>query len=109
MRGDIWQLRTPRDAQGHEQTGRRYCIVVQSGDLLLSTWLVAPTSTSARAASFRPEINLDGVTTRVLVEQTAVVDPTLGLGTFAGRLSVEELQQVDIALAKVFGLGRFPG
>ncbi|MDR1186787.1 MAG: type II toxin-antitoxin system PemK/MazF family toxin [Bifidobacteriaceae bacterium] len=104
MRGDIWELRAPRDAQGHEQRGSRYAVVVQSDDMLLSTLLVAPTSMSAAAASFRPEIVLDGVTTRVLVEQVAVMDPEIGLGRFAGRLTRNELDQVDAALATVFGL-----
>ncbi|MDR1806982.1 MAG: type II toxin-antitoxin system PemK/MazF family toxin [Propionibacteriaceae bacterium] len=104
MRGDIYRLRAPRDAQGHEQTGSRYAIVVQSDDLPLSTLLVAPTSTSARPASFRPEIDLNGQTTRILVEQTAVVDPATRLTEFAGRLSAAELHAVDAALAVVLGL-----
>jgi mRNA interferase MazF len=103
MRGDIYRLRAPRDAQGHEQKGARYAVVVQSDDLL-STLLVAPTSTAARPASFRPAIELDGVTTRILVEQTAVVDPETRLGEFAGRLSAAELRTVDAALAVVLGL-----
>jgi mRNA interferase MazF len=37
--------------------------------------LVAPTSASARAASFRPEVQIAGRVTRVLAEQTAAVDP----------------------------------
>jgi mRNA-degrading endonuclease toxin of MazEF toxin-antitoxin module len=39
---------------GHEQRENRYAVVVQPDLLPLSTWLVAPTSTSARPASFRP-------------------------------------------------------
>jgi mRNA interferase MazF len=105
MRGDIWRLRAPRDAQGHEQRGSRYAVVVQSDDLLLSTLLVAPTSTSAGAASFRPQIVVEGTATRVLLEQVAVVDPEVKLGQFAGRLSADELSQVDAALVTVFGLG----
>jgi len=52
-------LRSPRGAQGHEQSGVRYAVVVQSDLLPLSTWLVAPTSTSARGATFRPEVSID--------------------------------------------------
>ncbi|TAM87040.1 MAG: type II toxin-antitoxin system PemK/MazF family toxin, partial [Jatrophihabitans sp.] len=44
MRGEIYRLRAPRDARGHAQHGRRYAVVVQSDQLPLSTWLVAPTS-----------------------------------------------------------------
>lgn len=69
----------------------------------LSTTLVAPTSTSARPASFRPTISLDDTGTRVLVEHTTVVDPER-LGKSAGRLEADELQAVDEALALVLGL-----
>ncbi|HEX8157242.1 MAG TPA: type II toxin-antitoxin system PemK/MazF family toxin [Solirubrobacteraceae bacterium] len=42
-------------ARGHEQHGARYAVVVQADELLgLSTVLVSPTSTRARAATFRP-------------------------------------------------------
>jgi len=37
---------------------RRYPVVVQSDDVLLSTWIVAPASTGHRQASFRPEIEI---------------------------------------------------
>jgi mRNA interferase MazF len=78
--------------------------VVQADEFLaLSTTLVAPTSTSARSASFRPTISLEDAETRVLVEQTTVVDPQR-LGRSAGRLDAEELRAVDEALALVFGL-----
>ena len=71
--------------------------------MALSTTLVAPTSTSARPATFRPTISLDKTETRVLVEQTTVVDPQR-LGRSAGRLDASELQAVDEALALVLGL-----
>ena len=54
VRGDVFRLRSPRGAKGHEQTGSRFAVVVQSDSLALSTWLVAPTSTSALAAAFAP-------------------------------------------------------
>lgn len=69
----------------------------------LSTTIVAPTSTSALPASFRPVITLDGAQTRVLVEQTTVVDPQR-LGRSAGRLQAGELRAVDEALALILGL-----
>ena len=65
MRGEVYRLRSPRGAQGHERAGARYAVVVQSDVLPLSTWLVAPTSTSARAATFRPEVSIEGCLTRV--------------------------------------------
>lgn len=71
--------------------------------MALSTTLVAPTSTSARPATFRPTISLNDTETRVLVEQTTVVDPER-LGRSAGRLDAEELRALDEALALVLGL-----
>jgi mRNA interferase MazF len=87
-----------------EQHGARYGVVVQADELLaLSTAIVAPTSRSAAAASFRPEIDLDGTPTRVLVEQLRVVD-VKRLGELAGRLSAAEQRAVDDALESVLGL-----
>ena len=103
MRGEVYRLRSVRGALGHEQAGVRYAVVVQSDLLPLSTWLVAPTSTSARAATFRPEVSIDGRPTRVLAEQTTAVDPQR-LGDSAGQLSFEELRQVDAALRLVLSL-----
>jgi mRNA interferase MazF len=103
VRGEVYRLRAPRGSRGHEQRGHRYAVVVQSDALPLSTWLVAPTSLSARPASFRPEVVVDGQTTRVLAEQTAAVDPSR-LGDPAGQLSFEEIRRVDAALRLVLDL-----
>ena len=104
MRGDVHRLGAPRGATGHEQRGARYAVVVQSDDLhLLSTWMVAPTSTSARPATFRPAIDVDGTLTRVLVEQAAAVDPSR-LGHRVGHLGFDELRAVDAALRLVLAL-----
>ncbi len=103
MRGEVFQLHAPRGSRGHEQSGFRYVVVVQSYQLPLSTWLVAPTSTSARAASFRPEIEIGGVNTRVLAEQAAAIDPGR-LGKSVGYLSFGEMRRVDAALRIVFDL-----
>ena len=86
MRGEVYRLRSARGARGHEQTRDRYAVVVQSDLLPLSTWLVAPTSTGARTATFRPEVSIEGRATRVLAEQTSAVDPQR-LGESAGHLN----------------------
>lgn len=103
MRGEIFRLRAPRGSRGHEQSGTRYAVVVQSDDLPLSTLLVAPTSTAARAATFRPEIEIAGRVTRVLAEQTSAVDPSR-LGESVGCLSFDEMRRVDAALRIVMDL-----
>jgi len=100
----VFRLPAPNRARGHEQQGARYAVIVQADDLLnLSTVLIAPTSTSARPATFRPTIELRGRKTRVLVEQASVVDPER-LGTAAGRLDAQEMRALDDALRLVLGL-----
>jgi len=102
-RGDIVTLRLPRGAD-HEQYETRFGVVVQSDAFLpRSVVLVAPTSTSAKPASFRPEIEVDGASTRVLLEQAGAVDINR-LGDLAGHLTPEEQWGVDAALLTVLGL-----
>nr|WP_281496880.1 type II toxin-antitoxin system PemK/MazF family toxin [Ornithinimicrobium sp. F0845] len=104
VRGDLYRLRAPKGPRGHEQAGERFAVVLQSDDLPLSTWLIAPTSTGRREASFRPEIEIDGRRTRVLVEQLTVIDPEVRLGEYAGRLDAAELRAVEAALLIVLGM-----
>jgi mRNA interferase MazF len=79
-------------------------VVVQSDDFeTLSTWLVAPTSMSARPATFRPAVEIDGKATRVLAEQTSAVDPSR-LGERVGHLGFDELRAVDAALRLVLSV-----
>ena len=103
VRGEIFRLRAPRGSRGHEQSGTRYAVVIQSDELPLSTLLVAPTSTVARVASFRPAVEIAGRATRVLPEQAAAVDPSR-LGESVGHLSFDEMRRVDAALRIVMDL-----
>ena len=104
VRGEVFRLRVPRGTRGSEQRGARFAVVVQADELLaLSTVLVAPTSQSAPARTFRPVIDLHGTPTRVLVEQTTAVSAER-LGDSAGRLSGPEMRAVDEAIATVLGL-----
>ena len=102
-RGDIYSVRLPR-GKGHEQLGKRFGVVVQSDAFFpRSVVLIAPTSTSARPASFRPEVEIEGTATKVLVEQLRAVDVTR-LGDLTGRLTPEEQWGVDTAILTVLGL-----
>lgn len=103
LRGDIYRLKVPKGV-GHEQYGDRYGVVVQAQEFLpRSVVVVAPTSRSAKQASFRPEIDLGGQKTCVLVEQLGAVDASR-LGELSGHLSPEELWGVDEAISTVLGL-----
>jgi len=102
-RGDVYSVHLPR-ARGHEQNGSRYGVIVQTDELIdLSTVIVAPTSRSAAPTSFRPEIDVRGQATRVLVEQLRAVDLDR-LREQVGRLSFSEQRAVDDALALVLGI-----
>jgi len=104
VRGELFRLPAPTRARGHEQQGARYAVVIQADDLLgLSTVLVAPTSTSARSATFRPTIDVLGTRSRVLVEQSTVVDDQR-LGDSAGRLDAAEMRAVDDAVRLILAL-----
>lgn len=87
LRGDAFRLVAGKGV-GHEPHGDRFGIVVQ-GDALLprSVVLVAPTSRSARPASFRPEVDVAG---------GGAVDVSR-LGDLAGHLTPEETWGVDEA------------
>jgi mRNA interferase MazF len=103
LRGDVYEFRLPR-GHGHGQRGRRFGVLVQANELLpRSVVLVAPTSTSARSASFRPEIEVQGEATKVLVEQVGAVDVTR-LGRLVGRVTPEQQWGIDEALVTVLRL-----
>jgi mRNA interferase MazF len=78
-------------------------VVLQSDYLPLSTVVVAPTSTAARPADFRPEIVVDGTATRVLIEQLAAVDLSR-LGERVGAVSSDERIAIDEALRDVLAI-----
>jgi len=102
-RGEVYRFRLPKGV-GHEQHGERYGVVVQADELLpRSVVIVAPTSRSARAASFRPDVTVAGDKTRVLVEQLGAVDVDR-LGKRVGLLTATEMWSVDEALMAVLGL-----
>ena len=102
MRGDLYRLRPAKDSGGHEQRGPRYAVSIQSDAILLSALIVAPTSTSAQPAIFRPEIEMNGTRTLVLVDQMRAVDASR-LGDFAGRLDAAESGEVDRAVKLILG------
>ena len=103
VRGDVHAITMPR-GRGRVQHGRRYAVIVQADDLLtLSTVVICPTSTSAPAASFHPEIDLGGQRTQVLCEMVGAIDAR-HLGEHVGHLSHNELRTVDDGLSLVVGI-----
>jgi len=105
QRGDVFELKTDRNTKGNEQSGRRYAVILQSNDLPLSTVVIAPTSTNRSAASFRPEIEIHGLATKVLVEQMRAIDPQSRLGRKVAHLAYADQQRIKQACAVVLDIG----
>jgi mRNA interferase MazF len=103
VRGDVHAITLPRK-RGHVQRGPRYAVVVQADDLLaLSTVVICPTSRSATAASFHPEINIEDEPTHVLCEMVGAVDAR-AIGDQVAHLGLDELQAVEEGLQLVLEL-----
>jgi mRNA interferase MazF len=79
-------------------------VIVQADDLLaLSTIVICPTSQSTPPASFHPEISVGEASTRVMCEMIGAVDAR-ALGERVGHLTLDEMRNVDDALALVLDL-----
>ena len=103
VRGDVHAITLPR-RRGRVQHGPRYAVIVQADDLLaLSTIVICPTSRSAPAASFHPEITIGDEPTRVMCEMVGAIDGR-SLGRQIGQLTLDEMRGVDDALLLVLGL-----
>ncbi|MFI6393446.1 type II toxin-antitoxin system PemK/MazF family toxin [Nonomuraea sp. NPDC050540] len=103
FRGAIREVKPPAGARGHEQQGERYGVVIQSDRFATSTVTIALTSTRAGPAIYRPEIEFDGVKTRILTDQIYSVDPAR-LGAFKGGLESQEIADLDRAIMLKLGL-----
>ena len=67
--------------------------------------MVVLTSTSAQPAVFRPELEIAGQPTRLLVDQIGSIDITYVEGDPVDFLGHAELEQVERAVALYLGLG----
>lgn len=102
VRGDVHAIKLPR-RRGHVQHGHRYAVVVQADELLELSTVVCPTSVSAPAASFHPQIELAGERTRVLCEMVGAIDART-LGDPVGHLTLDETREIEDALSLVLEL-----
>ncbi|MFF2620199.1 type II toxin-antitoxin system PemK/MazF family toxin [Oerskovia jenensis] len=103
IRGAVYRvdLGAPR---GHEQGGRRYGLVLSPSEMNWSVATIVPTSTSARPATFRPELVIDGQQTLLLVDQIRTVDTSYLVGDPVDYLNHEELTTVEQAVIHYLGL-----
>lgn len=103
FRGAVYEIRSLPGARGREQQGSRLGVIIQSDRFASSTVTIAMTSTRAGQAIYRPEIEVDGVTTRILTDQIFSVDHGC-LGEFKGALDHDERLRMDRALLLKLGL-----
>lgn len=107
IRGAVYHIDLGR-ARGHEQRGHRMGLVVSPSESPLSVLTVIPTSTSAQPAIHRPELEIAGTLTRVLVDQIRSIDTDYVVGGPVDYLTRDEMSVVELALAHYLGVDAVP-
>jgi mRNA interferase MazF len=103
IRGAVYRIDLGQ-ARGHEQRGRRLGVVLSPTASPLSVAVVIPTSTSAAPSMTRPEIEVDGRATRVLVDQIRTIDADYVIGDPVGFLTRSDLAEVERTVARYLGV-----
>lgn len=107
IRGAVYRIDLGQ-ARGHEQRGRRLGLVVSPTQSTLSVVTIVPTSTSARPAIHRPEVEVAGQTTRMLVDQIRSIDTDYVTGGPVDYLSHAHMVEVELAIAHYLGIDSVP-
>lgn len=103
IRGAVYRIDLGRP-RGHEQGGKRLGLVMSPPDSPLSVVTVIPTSTSAGPSIHRPELEIAGRSTRLLVDQIRSIDTDYVIGEPVDYLTRDRLAQVELALAHYLGV-----
>jgi mRNA interferase MazF len=103
IRGAVYRIDLGR-TRGHEQGGKRLGLVVSPSDSPLSVVTVIPTSTSAGPSIHRPELEVAGQVTRLLVDQVRSIDFRYVVGDPVDYLTRDQLGEVELALAHYLGV-----
>jgi mRNA interferase MazF len=106
IRGAVYPVDLGGAKRGHEQRGRRLGLVISIEQNDWSTVTIIPTSTSAQAAVFRPDVVVAGRETRILIDQIRTVDVSYVTGELVDYLSRDDMAQVEHGLSRYFGLLR---
>jgi mRNA interferase MazF len=106
IRGAVYPIDLGDTKRGPGQRGRRLGIVISIEQDAWSTVTVLPTSTSAQASVFRPEIVIAGRETKVLIDQIRTIDTSYVVGELVDYLSHDDMAQVEHSLSRYFGLLR---
>jgi mRNA interferase MazF len=106
IRGALYPVDLGDAKRGHEQRGRRLGLVISIEQNAWSVVTIIPTSTSAQASVFRPEVVIAGLETRILIDQVRTIDVSYVTGELIDYLSRDDMAQVEHSLSRYFGLLR---
>lgn len=104
IRGAVYRVDLGDAKRGHEQRGKRYGLVLSPRSMPWSVATIIPTSTSAQPAIFRPELEIDGIATRFLVDQIRTIDVSFVHGDPVHYLDRDELAEIENAVTRYLGL-----
>lgn len=107
IRGAVYRIDLGRP-RSHEQGGKRLGLVVSPSDSPLSVVTVIPTSTSAGPSIHRPELDIAGRSTRMLVDQIRSIDSDYVVGDPVDYLTRDQLMEVELALSHYLGVQDAP-
>lgn len=103
IRGAVYRVDLGRP-RGHEQGGKRLGLVMSPSDSPLSVVTMIPASTSAGPSVHRPELEVAGRPTRLLVDQIRSIDVDDVVGDPVDYLTRGQLAAVELALAHYLGV-----
>jgi mRNA interferase MazF len=106
IRGAVYPVDLGDAKRGREQRGRRLGLVISIEQNAWSTVIIIPTSTSAQAAVFRPDVVIAGRETKVLIDQIRTIDTSYIAGELVDYLSRDDMAQVEHGLSRYLGLLR---
>jgi mRNA interferase MazF len=106
IRGAVYPVDLGDAKRGDEQRGRRLGLVISIEQDAWSVVTIIPTSTSARASVFRPEVVIAGLETKILIDQVRTIDVSYVTGELIDYLSRDDMAQVEHGLSRYFGLLR---
>ncbi|MFA1547004.1 type II toxin-antitoxin system PemK/MazF family toxin [Actinomadura chokoriensis] len=106
IRGAVYPVDLGDAKRGHEQRGRRLGLVISIEQNVWSTVTIIPTSTSAQASVFRPEVIVAGRETKILIDQIRTIDVMYVVGEIVDYLARDDLAQVEHGVSRYCGLLR---
>ena len=102
IRGAVYRIDLGRP-RNHEQGGKRLGLVLSPSDSPMSVVTVVPTCTSAGPSVHRPQLEVAGRLTRILIDQIRSIDVDYVVGDPVDYLAREQLDEVELALAHYLG------